>query len=237
MNDYEINLDVTTTTHHINQISQGINVDYVEGNASVNNYNINIDLQTNNPTVNNTSDDISIDQVSNEIVLEAGNKITIYQDGTKIGSAKSIDFKAGSNITLSSSKVGNRIEITITSTATGGGGGGSWGSITGTLSDQTDLQAALNAKQATLVSGTNIKTINGSSVLGSGDLTVSGGAGTPGGSDTQVQFNDSSAFGGDAGFTYNKTTDVLTVAGDVIIGTSKAQTLSNYTNSFLLMGG
>lgn len=33
---------------------------------------------------------------------------------------------------------------------------------------------------------------------------------TPGGSDTQVQFNDSSAFGGDAGLTYNKTTDTLT---------------------------
>lgn len=29
-----------------------------------------------------------------------------------------------------------------------GGGGGTWGSITGTLSDQTDLQTALNAKQA-----------------------------------------------------------------------------------------
>jgi hypothetical protein len=32
----------------------------------------------------------------------------------------------------------------------GGGGGGTWGSITGTLSDQTDLQSALDAKQATL---------------------------------------------------------------------------------------
>lgn len=30
----------------------------------------------------------------------------------------------------------------------GGGGGGTWGSITGTLSDQTDLQTALNAKAA-----------------------------------------------------------------------------------------
>lgn len=36
----------------------------------------------------------------------------------------------------------------------------------------TAQQTALDAKQATLVSGTNIKTINGSSVLGSGDLTV-----------------------------------------------------------------
>jgi hypothetical protein len=34
--------------------------------------------------------------------------------------------------------------------------------------------ATFNAKQAALVSGTNIKTINGSSVLGSGDLVVGG---------------------------------------------------------------
>lgn len=38
----------------------------------------------------------------------------------------------------------------------------------------TATQAGLDTKQATLVSGTNIKTINGSSVLGSGDLVVSG---------------------------------------------------------------
>lgn len=54
------------------------------------------------------------------------------------------------------------------------GGGAAWGSITGTLSTQTDLQTALDAKQDDLVSGTNIKTINGSSVLGSGDLVVGG---------------------------------------------------------------
>lgn len=35
----------------------------------------------------------------------------------------------------------------------------------------------LGTKQDALVSGTNIKTINGSSILGSGDLTVSGGSG------------------------------------------------------------
>lgn len=57
------------------------------------------------------------------------------------------------------------------------GGGVAWGDITGTLSTQTDLQTALDAKQDDLVSGTNIKTINGSSVLGSGDLVVGGGGG------------------------------------------------------------
>ena len=47
-----------------------------------------------------------------------------------------------------------------------------WGDIVGTLSDQTDLQNALNAKQDTLVSGTNIKTINSTTLLGSGNLDV-----------------------------------------------------------------
>ena len=54
------------------------------------------------------------------------------------------------------------------------GGSTNWGDITGTLSDQTDLQDALDAKQDTLVSATNIKTINGTSLLGEGDVAISG---------------------------------------------------------------
>ena len=89
-----------------------------------------------------------------------------------------------------------------------------WGSITGTLSNQTDLQNALNAKQNslgftpenvankklsladnsdtyypsqkavktavdtkqdTLVSGTNIKTINNTSLLGNGNISIESG--------------------------------------------------------------
>jgi hypothetical protein len=38
--------------------------------------------------------------------------------------------------------------------------------------------STFNNKQETLVSGTNIKTINGSSILGSGNLTISGGSGS-----------------------------------------------------------
>lgn len=43
------------------------------------------------------------------------------------------------------------------------------------------------------------------------------GGGTPGGADPQVQFNDAGAFGGDAGLTYNKTTDKL-MAGLLAVG-------------------
>ena len=38
----------------------------------------------------------------------------------------------------------------------------------------SSIQTQLNAKQSTLVSGTNIKSVNGSSILGSGDLPVKG---------------------------------------------------------------
>ena len=48
--------------------------------------------------------------------------------------------------------------------------------------------------------------------------STGGGGGTPGGLDTYVQFNDGATFGGDAGFTYNKTTDTLTVTGNVTGG-------------------
>jgi hypothetical protein len=51
-------------------------------------------------------------------------------------------------------------------------GAAAWGGITGTLSSQTDLQTALNGKQATLVSGTNIKTVNGNSLVGSGNVNI-----------------------------------------------------------------
>ena len=54
---------------------------------------------------------------------------------------------------------------------------------------------------------------------GDGTWATPAGGGSPGGSDTQVQFNDSSAFGGDAGFVYNKTTNALTV-GDNTAGGS-----------------
>jgi hypothetical protein len=48
-----------------------------------------------------------------------------------------------------------------------------------------------------------------------GALTASGGGGSPGGSNTQLQFNDSGSFGGDADLTWDKTSNVLTVTGNI----------------------
>jgi hypothetical protein len=64
--------------------------------------------------------------------------------------------------------------------------------------------------------------------------SAGGGGGTPGGSNTQVQFNDGGSFGGDAGLVYNKTSDALTVAGDVT--GSVLYATSNITSSYAEIG-
>ena len=51
--------------------------------------------------------------------------------------------------------------------------------ITTIAPSQNAVFDGLATKQATLVSGTNIKTINGTSVLGSGDFVISGGTSNP----------------------------------------------------------
>lgn len=59
----------------------------------------------------------------------------------------------------------------------GTGGDANWGNIGGNISDQTDLQELIDTKQAKLVSGQNIKTINGNNIMGEGDLIISGSGG------------------------------------------------------------
>jgi hypothetical protein len=57
------------------------------------------------------------------------------------------------------------------------------------------IQTQLDSKQATLVSGTNIKTINSTSLLGSGDISISA---NPSGVAGAIQFSNGSAFASDA---------------------------------------
>ena len=59
--------------------------------------------------------------------------------------------------------------------AGGESGSANWGNIGGNITEQEDLINALNAKQNVLSSGVNIKTINGNSLLGEGNLIISGG--------------------------------------------------------------
>lgn len=56
-----------------------------------------------------------------------------------------------------------------------------------------------------------------------------GGNGNPGGSNTQIQFNDAGTFGGDVGFTYNKSTNTMAVDNVNIAGETNLGSVSNVT--------
>ena len=69
---------------------------------------------------------------------------------------------------------------------------------------------------------------------GTGNLTWTAqtggmGNGVPGGANTQVQYNDAGAFGGTAGFTFDNTSNVLSVPGNVSAGNvlTSAQVIAN----------
>lgn len=89
------------------------------------------------------------------------------KDG-KDGKDGAIHYTAGTGIQITDSNV---INATGAAVAT-------WGGIQGTLSNQTDLQNALNAKQDTLTAGTNIS-INGDTISAV-DTTYSAFIGTDG---------------------------------------------------------
>lgn len=75
------------------------------------------------------------------------------------------------------------------------------------------IQTQLNAKQATLVSGTNIKTINGTSLLGSGDITISGTIDGSGTTNELAYWTDADTLGTLAVATYPSLAELAYVKG------------------------
>lgn len=95
-------------------------------------------------------------------------------------------------------------------------------SHTHTIANVTGLQTALDSKQATLVSSTNIKTINGASILGSGDLIVTGSGG---------EINTASNLGAGTGIYATKVASDLQFKS-LVAGTNV--TLSNDANTITI---
>lgn len=106
--------------------------------------------------------------------VKIGNGITISADGTI--SIDTTNFVTQDQLTtaIQNFVTQDNLNTILASYVTGT-------SLTETLSGyatNTSLTNGLTTKQDTLVSGTNIKTINGESILGSGDITIKGGGGT-----------------------------------------------------------
>jgi len=160
-----------------------------------------------------TTKKATIANIANAILSEAGNT---YAYAAKANIA---------NVAGLAGVVSNAAQPNITSV----------GTLTGITS--TGVANFTGASNVALGPVGNIRITGGSSgqVLstnGTGTLSwvnQSGGGGTPGGSDGQVQFNDSGAFGGDAGLTFNKASNDLAVAGNVITESIQSPDGSNVT--------
>ncbi len=96
---------------------------------------------------------------------------------------------------------------------------------------KTEIDTLVGNKQDTLVSGTNIKTINNTSLLGSGNINIQGGGG---GSSTDVKINGTSITSNDEADiqtegTYNATTNKIATMSDLPTVPTKLSDLTNDT--------
>ena len=110
--------------------------------------------------------------------------------------------------------------------------------ITVGVSNDSSFDGGIAFKNTVAPPNTNLKLyVVGSTLYFNGtEVGTGGGGGTPGGSDTQVQFNDSSTFGGDDGFTFVKSTEKLTVTsgsfGSVGINDTAPKTALSVMNDY-----
>lgn len=111
---------------------------------------------------------------SNVSALETamGNKQDTLVSGTNIKTINNQSILGEGNLEIT----GGEVDLTNYYTKTEADG--KFATVTGfneQAADISALQTAMDGKQATLVSGTNIKTINGNSILGEGNLVIEGG--------------------------------------------------------------
>lgn len=95
-----------------------------------------------------------------------------------------------------------------------------------TFSGVASFNAGLSGSLTKLTDGTSYVIAGSNTTVTTGSNGAITIAAIPNGSDTHIQFNDGGSFRGDAGLTYNKTTDSLTVAGDLAVNGDDLTTTS-----------
>lgn len=132
--------------------------------------------------------------------------------GTKTTGNYIAQLTAGTNMTLANCSPGESLNCTI--------------NVASAYRTIQDEAAALTQRQIINFTGPSVACVDNAGASRT-DCTITGTP-TPGGSDTQVQFNDAGVLFGEAGLTYNKTTDVLTAVGG-FVGLTDAQVPSTIT--------
>jgi hypothetical protein len=118
------------------------------------------------------------------------------------------------NITSGAAVVGNAITTNGIMQIGSGGNLVSLGNVNFNSVPVVTLGAVGNIK----ITGGTAGYVLGTDGLGNLSWVAGGGSGngSPGGSNTQVQFNSAGSFGGSPYFTFNTTTNTLTIAGDLV---------------------
>jgi len=172
------------------------------------------------------------------------DKVTNTLTATNIaGNGSALTSLTGANVTgtvgsaTTAGTVTTAAQPNITST----------GSLTGlTVSNATGVVNFVTTANVSLGDVANLHISGGTAnyVLktdGAGTLSwvaQSGGGGTPGGSNTYVQFNDGGTFGGVANLTFDKTTNTLSTTNITITGTaSPANLVTVKYNEGVIAGG
>lgn len=152
------------------------------------------------PNVTWDGNALNLGTVSNVKIYGGTNNYVLKTDGT-------------GNLSWSDSVISANTAVTVT--------GNAQPNITslGTLSNLTvNGQANLgNVANLTITGGTNgyVLQTDGTGNLSWVVQTGGGGNGTPGGANTQIQYNDEGLFGGNVGFTFNETTGDVNIPGTV----------------------
>ena len=150
----------------------------------------------------------------------AGNVTLAAQPNiTSVGTLTTLQIGAG-GLSVTGNIGASNIAVTETSTFTGPVVISTLGNLT--VSGNANLQNSPNVQlpiaNLHIDGGLNgyVLATNGSGNLSWTVQGGGGGGGSPGGANTQMQFNNAGAFGGDANVVYNKATNVMTMAGQLV---------------------
>ena len=220
---YDISTDKLTAIHIAGEGGNVSNLTYANitgiGNISA------VDLTGATDTVlygNGVFADISAGASAN-FANYAGNVTVAAQPNiTSVGTLTSLQVGAG-GLSVTGNIGAANLSVTETTIFTGPVEITSLGNLTmtGNANLQNSPNVQLPVANLHIDGGLNgyVLATNGSGNLSWTVQSGGGGGGTPGGANTQIQFNNAGAFGGTANLVYNSTTNTVTMAGNITANT------------------
>lgn len=164
----------------------------------------NLNFSPNNNNLNVTPEAIQLNVFTGAAPVAGGPNTSVqYSNGGVLEGSSSFTFDVGNGLVNT-----DKLETNIL-----------------TVDNQSNLG---NVGNVTITGGTNgyVLQTDGAGNLDWTAMTGGGGNGAPGGSNTQIQYNDAGVFGGSTGFTFNKTSNAVSMPGSLSVTNGIAGTLT-----------